>query len=190
MKLSIKRNFRHAQQRDSAVLKKHVHNQLIKLWKRCVREFVIEASIHVAIDSGMSMASMMPLAAKVRLATFLRSKITGSSRGTRSGYTDMNFSYSGSQQKSIAHGQRLGARAYDLTFGSTLNPRMTFEFNIVVLQHFLHESSSNYKRSHNWQSLNNAKKAFLSAWDILYYDYVNPRDINRWILTGVWHSAK
>lgn len=136
------------------------------------------------------MASMMPLAAKVQLASFLRGQITGVSSGPRSGYTDMNYNYSRSQQKSIAHGQRLGARAYDLTFGSTLNPHMTFEFNIVVLQHHLHESTANYQRSHNWQSMDAGKKAFLDAWNILYDDYINPQDINRWILTGVWRAKQ
>jgi len=146
--------------------------------------------MHIAIDTGMSMASMMPLAAKVQLATFLRSKISGSSGGTRRGYTDMNYNYSRSQQKSIAHGQRLGSKAYDLSFGSTLNPHMTFEFDIVVLQHHLHESSANYKQSHHWESLDRGKKAFLTAWNNLHSEYVNPIEINRWILTGVWRSAK
>jgi len=190
LRLTIKRDYRHAQKRDSAVLKRHVHKQLERLWKRCVQEFIKEASLHIAIDTGMSMASMMPLAAKVQLASFLRSRITGSSGGPRRGYTDMNFNYNPSQQKSIAHGQRLGARAYDLTFGSTLNPKLTFEFNIVVLQHYLHESSSNYKRSHHWQSLERGREAFLAAWNILHDEYVNPQDINRWILTGVWRAKQ
>lgn len=135
------------------------------------------------------MASMMPLAAKVQLASFLRSRLTGVASGSRRSYSSTKFP-AGSGLKSISNGQRLGARAYDLTFGTPISPQLTFEFNIVVLQHYLHESSANYQKSHNWQSLERGKDAFLAAWRILIDDYVREEDINRWILTGVWRSAK
>ena len=167
-----------------------MHKQLEKLWKECVRAFIREASLRIAIDTGMSAASMLPLAAKVRLASFLRAQISGASRGTRRGYTDMDFTYNKSQMKSMAHGQRLGQKAYKLSFGSPLNPKLTFDFDIVVLQHWLHDSSSNYQRSSNWKSLEIAKAEFLSTWKRLLPTYINPIEINRWLITGVFRSAK
>lgn len=171
-------------------LRVEVHKQLIKLWKECIEEFVREASKHIAIDTGMSMASMMPLAAKVRMASFLRSKIQGKSSGPKRGYTDMNFQYHKSQFKSVAHGQRLGKRAYILRFGTPTLPNLSFEFDITVLQHWLHEDAANYQRSHNWQSLVKAKKAFLEAWDAFLPYFVDAYAINNWLLTGQYHAGR
>ncbi len=189
MKLTLTRSAKHSEIRDPAILKKHVHKQIVKLWKRCVGEFVKEVSKHVAIDTGMSMASLMPLAAKVRLASFLRSKISGMSKGHKKGYTDKNFQYHPDRNRSKTLGERLGSDAYNLSFGSPLSPDLTFSFDIVVLQYWLHESKSNYSGSGHWQSIKKGERVFLRTWKALYGIYVNPKDINTWILTGVWHSA-
>lgn len=191
MKISYKRPKRHSQTRLVGTMKKHLHGQLIKLWQACIREFVIETTRHIAIDTGMSAASLVPLAAKVRLASFLRAQIAGGvKRPARRGYTDMNFQYSPDALKSRAHGERLGRDAYKISFGTPLAPNLSFEFEIVVLQHLLHESVANYKRSHNWESLEKGKKAFIDSWEILLPDYISAEDINRWIVTGVFRSAK
>ncbi len=188
MKIKITRNKQAMRQRDPQKLTKLMHNQLIKLWKRCVQEFVLETSKHIAIDTGMSMASLLPLAAKVRLASTIASKISGASNGARGSYTSTRYGYTGS--KSVAHGKRLGKEAYKLSFGTPQNPKLHFEFDIVVLQHYLHESVGNYARSHHWQSIKHGQDAFLSAWDILVDDYVNAREINNWLLTGAFKSVK
>lgn len=155
------------------------HKRLIRLWKICIGEFVREASRAVAIDTGMSAASFMPLAARVRLATDLRSYINGApgSRKAKPGYN--STAYPGlSRFKSRAHGENLGRRAYDIELGTQSNPRMVFEFNIVVLQYAIHETQS------NWKSLQKGVRAFISTWNKLLPDYVSAEEINTWILTG------
>jgi hypothetical protein len=190
MKLTLTRKRGRGKRRDPAVLRKHTHDQLVKLWKECVKSFVIETSRYMAIDTGMSMASLLPLAAKVRLASTIRATISGASAGPRTGYTDMNFTYHRNQRKSIAHGRRLGDKAYQLRFGSPSNPALVFEFDIVVLQHHLHESLANYRRSKDWQSLERGREAFLATWNELLPVYINPAEINDWLITGVWKSAR
>ena len=140
---------------------KYVHDGLIRLWKDSVREFIKEAIKYIHVDTGMSMASLLPLGTQVRLRTLIESKI-GSGKikpGHRTAYGQ--FANNNDGPKSKAFGEELGQDAHTLTFGTPANPVLVFEFKIVVLQHYLNDYGYNNTGNH-WQSIDRAQNAFLA----------------------------
>lgn len=171
---------------------KYVHTGLVRLWKEAVGEFIKEAVETMAkdVDSGMSVASFGPLAAQIRLKQALIASIHGKGPRYRQGqikHPDFNYSV-GKGSSSKAAGQRLGGRAYALSFGSPQNMNFFFRFKIVVYQHYIHEISSNTDAefSHSWGSLQAGRTAFLNHFN----DSANQRrlirgeEILQWLLTN------
>ncbi len=166
-------------------LYKYIHNQLIRLWKASVQEFIREAISVMSIDTGMSVASFEPLAAKVRLRSQIEQSLRGF--GARRGHKkikDARFTDNIGPFKSRALGQRLGEKAYELEFGSPVDPKFLFKFKIVVYQHYLQESTVNMNVSKNWQSIEAGKKAFETFFNENASKFVTSEAIINWLRTG------
>jgi hypothetical protein len=137
-----------------------VHRDLTRLWRDSVKEFIVATADAMAVDTGMSVASLEPLAAKVRLATLIREISRG--KGPKRGHKNLtgNFSSNNAQFKSRNFGRQLGREAFDLSFGTPQSPVLTFNFKIVVFQHFLQENGLG--NGDVWASLAKGREAFLT----------------------------
>ena len=82
-------------------------------------------------------------------------------------------------------GESLGREAYQLEFGTARNPKLLFEFKIVVLQHYLHEIGAARPSSGGaWNSLEKGREAFEEFFDANYEKYIDPDKIIQLIATG------
>lgn len=168
-KVSVQRSVR---QVGSNAMYKYVHESLIRLWKQSVEAFIKEASNHVHVDTGMSMASMQPLAANVRLASFLQQSLSG--KGFRRGAYDINGQYRPDKNRSKAEGRRAGESAYELSFGTPKNTDLLFTFKIQVFQWKLHEVGEGRGNKGAWRALEHGKRAFLDHFNSNFRIEVKP----------------
>lgn len=106
--------------------------------------FVESAVQHVHIDTGMSAASLEPLAKAAK--TTILDKFTA--KRVRRGVTSMTGRYYKNRIKGISEGIKAGKTAYKFNYGSYQRPIMSFTFQIKVWQYWYWES--------DWQSLNEA----------------------------------
>lgn len=117
------------------------------LWNGAVRAFIESAIIHMGMDTGMSKASLRPLAAQVQGAFIVEQSLIGH-----------NKAHDG---KSIAAGMRQGQESYELELGTPQDPNFHFMFRITVLQYKIHEvgdpNASPDKT--NWRTLNHGRRA-------------------------------
>ena len=163
---------------------KYMFASLERMWKEATRVFIATAVMNMSIDTGMSVGSFAPLAARVRL----RSRITELLRGfgpSKPGHKNIKsprFSDNMAKRKSRTLGERLGKKAYEISFGTYSNPVFNFDFKIVVFQHYLHESFENFSMSENWSSLEKGREAMLNFIETHAVDYMP--DIAHWLLTG------
>jgi hypothetical protein len=138
---------------------------LKRVWRESVGAFIEAAALAMSVDSGMSVASLEPLGAKVRLATLIREISRG--KGPKRGHTTASgrFADNNGPFKSRALGRRLGEKAFTLEFGSRTNPQFTFSFTIVVLQHFLHENGLGKGSTMIWDSMKKGELAFIETFE-------------------------
>lgn len=147
----------------SLTLKRELHELLKQHWRECVKAFFEAVAPHVAVDTGMSKASLFYGSSEVGADIGIFDGITKPGHKNLTGeWADNNAPY-----KSAALGMELGKKAYTVSYGIPSRPRFVFEFHIVVFQYFLHEASANYARSANWQSLEAGAKAFLTKFNSL-----------------------
>ncbi len=170
--------------RPNAVMRKYVHARLSRLWRDATKIFVtvlVDSMVddQAGVDTGMSKASVLPLAAKVRFKSALAATITG--KGPRAHGQDINtFSYSPPGiTRSKAAGERRGKRAFKLSFGTPESPVFRLEFEIVVLQHLIHEE--------HWRSLEKALAAMTNFVERNKFKepYLVPGPLATWLVTGV-----
>jgi hypothetical protein len=178
-----------ARRRNPGQITKKLHNNMIRLWKDAVKQFLrfITYGDLVRVDTGMSKSSLLPLAKAAggdRLKQEIRATILPLiKRKPRRGYTDMEGVYHPEQLKSPSHGEQLGRRAFSLTFGSQYRPVMRFRFDIVVYQYFLHENFWMGGQSTGpWESLNWGLIAFNDYLENNWRRYIP--DILRWLVSG------
>lgn len=145
---------------------KYIHNKLIRLWKESVAEFVRVAAQEVAIDTGMSKASLEPLAANIGLASALAESARGMGAAPARGSFDLEGNWHPDRMRSKAAGRREGKKAYRLTFGTPVRPEMIFTFKIVVWQYKIHELGM--FGNDPWNSLGKGRDAFLGYFNREY----------------------
>lgn len=130
-----------------------------KLMKDAVKEFLMAIAMNdiVKVQTGMSRASLLPLAKQVRLGSAIRSTIVPKVEQKTFKYTPPDGRFpTFTAWKSISHGIKIGERAYIL---DVKGPIFIFEFDILVYQYHLHEQG--VKGSAAWDSLTIGKRAFL-----------------------------
>jgi hypothetical protein len=132
---------------------KEFHKGMTQLWRDAAAEFVsaiIYESIHY--DTGMSAASLLPLAKKVRIKTRIRGSILLFREvSRRKGLTHLSGEYDPSLYRSIKEGIRRGTD-FRITYGSVKRPYMILEFHIKVYQWLRWE--------YEWKTLEHGANAF------------------------------
>jgi len=164
MRASITTNFDLHARVDFPALRKYVHVRLKTAWRKSVRAFIETASSQLAIDTGMSVAQFAPLAKEVRIQNIIKGAITGALPRKNSYHGTGQFQGVGTTRSS-AHGEILGRKAYDLSFGTPANPNFIFNFRIVVLQYYLHENGLATPDSYQYESLKLGQDAFLNTFN-------------------------
>lgn len=158
---------------------KWFHGQLVISWKAAAREFFLTVAHELAkqgvIDTGMSAASMEPLATKVRAASLIRGIISGARGGQpKKGYTTIDGVYVPDSYKSMIQGVRearsRGGQTQSITFGTPMSPVLKFTFEIVVFQWSFWEKK-------RWHSLEKGEAAFLAKWDEEIKKRVKSKDL-------------
>lgn len=173
--------------RTSGPILQVVHRGLIRLWRESVGEFITATADAMAVDTGMSVASLQPLAAKVRLATVIREIARGKGPKRRSpgDVPQAPFQDNFGPFRSRALGERLGRNAFELEFGTPRTPLLKFQFRIVILQHFLNDNGlGNVANPPVWQSLEKGEAAFLDHFNREFAARNFGARISEMLLTG------
>ena len=166
---------------------KYLHDQMVRLWKAGVREFISEAIDRIHVDTGMSMASLSPLAAKVSFKSVLEATLAGKGpkKPRNKGHYTIDGNWIPNVPRSKALGESLGQSAYKLSFGTPKNAMLKFDFNIVVFQYELHEMGyQKYGDKTPWDSLNAGKAAMLAFLENHYDEYINSKKLLDFMLNG------
>lgn len=143
---------------------KIVHIQIQKLWRDSVRSFLRAVALEgiIKVRSGMSMASLLPLARSVRMMSAIQSKISSERvREKFRPYYPGGKGTSAQGLKSIAHGNRLGEDAFIFETGTPQTPVFIFEFEIRVFHYFINENGLGPTPA--WNSLKIGREAFLQT---------------------------
>jgi len=171
--------------RDVSIYTKAMHVRLIALMHECIRSYlraILQANTMKA-DTGMSKASLLPLARKVRMFTEFAGTINPK-RPSRLGMTDINGRWQPKKFRSYQAGLRAGVegKGFKINVGSPNRPVLNFQFNIQVFQYFLHEFGYRGKTGQTWNTLNIGTQAFLQTFEDRAEDFVP--DLMIWLLTG------
>lgn len=151
--------------RNTGPLTSKVTELYQRLWRDATRIFVLTTAGAMAVDTGMSVASLRPLAAELRIKNILVAQFSGfgpkyygyNYEGKGGGHSTLNERHDGAKgNKSMRRGGQMGkkGKAYNITFGTKNRLVMTFEFQAVVFQHILWDIRG-------WNSLETGRLAML-----------------------------
>ena len=155
MTIKIKSKILSLKRRKSASnMQKAYVNGANRLFKDAIKAFLAAMMSSIAKDTGMTRATLLSIAARIRFKSAIEGQAAGGKikPGHKSNYgfpVPSNIA----KYKSKTFGERLGQKAYVLEIGTTSSPVFKFRFNLVTIQHIIHED--------NWQSIDAGERAFL-----------------------------
>lgn len=162
----------------------YVSKQMNLLWRDSTREFVRATVDAMGVDTGMARASFLPLAARAKMRGAAL-KLIGGGRVRPNSYAPLGEPNKRPlTTKSKAAGEKLGQQAFQYELSTPKSLKTLMEFDIVVTQHYLHESTGLWAGGKNWKSLDKGMRAFLEYWDNNLDEYISPKVIATWIVTG------
>jgi hypothetical protein len=133
----------------------------------------------------MSMASMMPLAAKVYATKALVAALAASDHAPKKGYRDINGTWHSNRYRSIAQGKRAGSTNENkISYGTIANPIFEFKFVITVFQFALNEHGLG--NTDPWEAMEAGREAFFNTWNEQLPNYVSARDMLDVIMSGTY----
>jgi hypothetical protein len=185
MKVTIKSSRSFGTRRSKKIAKEIFYRKIVELWKDSLLAFLEATAHNIVVDTGMSIASLYPLAAKVKFKTTLNA--ISPSKRIRKGHTKAygDFANNNAPFRSKALGERLGKDAYVFEFGTVDHPFLVFQFKIVVLQHFLNEQGlGNVPSPPVWQSLEAGREAFLDHWNSHKREVLDGKELLKYLTTG------
>lgn len=178
LNLRIKYSSRNARN-ARGVLFKYIHDGITRLWKDSIKAFLNETMKHVNVDTGMSRASLVPLAAELRMKTVVLESLKGRGPiGARlSGIKDPRFADNNNLVRSPGAGMRLGRKAYHINFPNRgKSPQWRFTFKIVVFQWYLHELGL-APGTGPWNAIEKGRDAMVEYFNGEAHRYVDPKKI-------------
>ena len=177
---------------------KERHAAFSKVWDDCVSAYLLGIVTHWAthsgknhgVDTGMSMASLLPLARYVRMYTYVKSQIHPAAKKKHSyvnkkgktvverykkGVFDINGVWDPNGIRSISAGEASSKQraGYNVLYGSPKRMVFRFDFEIRVWQYLVNE----YGKGHiaAWNSLEAGREAFIEH----YNTYWLPEVMNK-----------
>ena len=150
------RNKRHTVQR----ITKLEHKKLSHLWDESARAFLraIVLSDIIRVDTGMSKASLLPLARYLRMYTEVRSTI--SPKGDKKGAFDVDGAWHPEATRGTALGEASSTRraGYNVLYGSPKRMVFVFDFEIRVWQYLIYEQGLGKGKA--WATIDTGRAAF------------------------------
>lgn len=167
--------------------KEWLFKRLQTAWREAAREFFRVVSQRVTVDTGMSMASMLPLAGKVRAAKLLQQKISEERTKPKKPYVTLAGTVHSEQRKTITKGKEAGRRAlssgrHEISFGTPNTPQLVFKFEVVVFQFQIRDLGLDGKEA--WNAIEAGREAFLKRWAEVFPEYIRSKELLDWFLTG------
>lgn len=153
---------------------KELQVNMSRLWRDSTKAFVVAVSKRMLhMETGMSKASLIPLARQARAITAL-TKNFGSHVKERKGAYDIHGVYHSDWVRNKAQGERIGEKAFEYKVPPT-KKRMVFHFSyeIAVWQYLLHEKGFSSKEA--WESLDAGRAAFKDYYNANFDSYVHKK---------------
>lgn len=151
------------------------HKRLAHIWDECARAYLraIVLSDVIKVDTGMSKASLLPLARLLRMYTEVKSEI--SSKGSKKGVFDIHGSWSASGTRSMAAGEASNQlrAGHNVLHGSSKRMVFVFEFEITVWQYLLRDQN-NIGEDRAWRTIEIGRAAFQEHFDT-HFKLLGPR---------------
>lgn len=171
------RNKNHTVQR----ITKAEHTKLSHLWDESARAFLraIVLSDVIRVDTGMSKASLLPLARYLRMYTEVKGTIHPKNDEQKGSFT-IDGVWQPAVNRSAAAGEassRLRA-GYNILYGSSKRMVFVFEFEVRVWQYLIHEQGLG--KGAAWDTIQTGRDAFN---DYLFNNF-NLFDLREWGLHG------
>lgn len=161
----VKRTRKVSAQMDAIKLSATSKRGFTTVFRGAIKAFITAAADRIHVDTGMSLASLIPLARELRAGKFVEAQIAAQQKNEfRLGYTDMNGVYHANQERSPEHGESLGEDAYAITIRADNSLRARFMFKIPVFQYSYHED--------RWQSILYGRQAALEYLVDNFHRYV------------------
>jgi hypothetical protein len=141
----------------SAGFKKAQFDALRVVFLNALKELVKAATAEgvIRVQTGMSKASIIPLADVVKMGAYVQASIRPTT-AKQLRYRTFSGTYNGF--KNIERGKTFGKRAFKYSAGSINKGEMSVEFDINVFQYWLNEEG--YGKDVAWKSLEKGLAAF------------------------------
>jgi len=162
-------------------IKAYLRKEFNAAWYASIKAFIDATSSKIKIDTGMSIASLRPLAGVVRHRVGLEAARPTSGAvpwNKQKGKTKSLDYYWGSGGKGKGAGETLGKTAFKVERMKENKMTMIFEYRVNVGQWALHEGKDT-KYSQNWQSLAAGKAAFHKEWDVQMEKRISTNKLNQ-----------
>lgn len=131
---------------------KAVHEQLKRLLRDSIKEYIRAVAPHVRVDTGMSKASLLPLARMLRMHTEIKSTIKPKAASRKGSFT-IDGVWQPDVPRTLAAGEASSAfkHGFNILYGSNKRPVFRFEYKITVWQFLINENGMG--KSEAWQAL-------------------------------------
>lgn len=137
------------------------HKRLSHIWDECARAYLraIVLSDVIRVDTGMSKASLLPLARLLRMYTEVKGSI--GSKGSKKGSYDINGTWHKAGTRSMAEGEASNQirAGHNLLHGSAKRMVFVFEFEVTVWQYLLRDQN-NIGEDRAWRTIEIGRAAF------------------------------
>lgn len=159
-------------------VRKGIHAELARIWRESARAYFAAVAQLVEIDTGMSMASMIPLAAKVQYAKEIKDAVSG--REAKKGWYDLHKVYHKDKFRSRTGGEREArkriGREHVFSIGTASNPKFEFRFEIVIFHWIMRPNAT--------KAIDAGEVAFKTTFNALIKKSNIGRDIVSYMRTG------
>ena len=170
-------------------MSKRIQAHVNAAFREGVRSFIDGMLERISVDSGMSGATLLPLAGGVLHRRWVATAIASGKK--KKGRLDFygKFGTNNGPWRSRSLGAKVGGRGYSITKLQDNNWSGEFLFRITAFQHFYHESSGNTKGSrkepsHNWQSIEHGTNEFTKTYHAELDRRLSQGDILEMLLNG------
>lgn len=137
------------------------HKRLSKVWDDSARAFLraIALTDIIHVDTGMSKASLLPLARYLRMYTEVKATINPQRKKVQGAF-GLDGDWDKEAERSMATGQASSRKraGYNVLYGSNKRMVFVFDFEIRVWQYLIHEQGAGKLAA--WNTIQVGREAF------------------------------
>lgn len=159
---------------------KKLHSNMSRLWDDAARAYLRAIALNdiIHVDTGMSKASLLPLARYLKMYTAVKATIRPKV-SSRRGVFNIKGIYNPNGERSFSAGESSSSlkAGYNILYGSHKRMRFVFEFEIRVWQYLINEHG--FGKLEAWNTLEIGRNAFINFIDSNWSEYVST-DPRKW----------